>query len=1209
MAFERKRKRSGEFSAGSSPVRLTDAEGSDELMEMFRQRAVPEIQSIVDDVLLTNGGSSLESMGLELTPELPPPPNDDVGKILESTAMTSVNVCASNGEIQQSKELNEQMEETEASTSSAMSSSESSDYENSSSSSDAEGEAPDEAPPEEPPPGPRQSISIRIPVPVSVRSQMFASRLQQILSASVWIDDEEIPPEVAIEKAKKDARSGYLTGQTIESLRPRSDPQIRKSHQTVILEEMKGSAAGVAAVRKYKISSAKRISKAVLKYWELKRTEGDRHVKSEAVRLRKMAKFVAQEVFKKWKVIDSIVQAKRKAIYDEEQKRAGKRHLDSIIEKSTHILEAQQSIMAEQSQMDLFEEQSEASFMSQDHEVEDEKDMPLEELLKRYGYIDRPQNGIDTPADSASEASNLNDRSRGDEIDEGFDDQGSDVAYGVDSDDGVTEEYHGLGTALLSLGPLEPLESADDISYDLSGRETSAAPSDTTSLDTDDLETGRLELEELLHDSELEISDLLPPPEETYVDDYFASALEASDHETDDESEISSDDENDIAGSALVEKPVVETPEELMEEEDQRDLLSRMMRAIFRFRTIPTRRLLKSRSLPLRWGGMRTMKLLLRPKFHFSSNIPFENINMLDWIGSLTWSGKTIQTIALIAYLAVEKAVWGPHLIVVPTSVMLNWEVEFKKWCPGLKILTYYGNPNQRKEKRTGWSKPNAFHVCITSYQLVLADQVSFRRKPWIYLVLDEAHNIKNFRSQKWQVLLTFNSQRRLLLTGTPLQNNLMGVVVTAEFQEWFSRPVDKVLDESKASEVEKQMPKKYEHVLTCRLSTRQRYLYDDFMSRAKTKEALASGNYLSIINCLMQLRKVCNHPDLFEERPVPSSHAVLIDSHAGDHHWLTSSRDKLHMVDLGEGQSAIHLKDLPYLVPHRDFDRQVFTAAQSEYRLRSLIDPSARPGSVRAFKAAYDLRRASEVTVRWCRMQILNRFQLEMVRDVVDRFAFVTPKVVVKDAGALVEELEVEKAVGQVDDIYSGVKTKLSIAFPDKWLVRYDCGKLQKLDALLRRLLSGGHRALIFTQMTRMLDILERFLNVHGYLYVRLDGSTKIEQRQMLMERCGMNLTGADTVIFYDSDWNPAMDAQAQDRAHRIGQTRDVHITVSLANTRLRKNMLRKANQKRRLDSLIIQRVNSPLDFLRKRVDWKDWLDGMGIDVVPEEVVEETEC
>lgn len=122
--------------------------------------------------------------------------------------------------------------------------------------------------------------------------------------------------------------------------------------------------------------------------------------------------------------------------------------------------------------------------------------------------------------------------------------------------------------------------------------------------------------------------------------------------------------------------------------------------------------------------------------------------------------GKTIQTIALLAHLACEKENWGPHLIVVPTSVMLNWEMECKKWCPAFKILTYYGTQKERKTKRTGWTKPNAFHICITSYKLVIQDHQSFRRKKWKYLILDEAQNIKNFKSQRWQLLLNFQTQQ-----------------------------------------------------------------------------------------------------------------------------------------------------------------------------------------------------------------------------------------------------------------------------------------------------------------------------------------------------------------------------------------------------------------------------------------------------------------
>merc|ERR1719320_1186812 len=267
--------------------------------------------------------------------------------------------------------------------------------------------------------------------------------------------------------------------------------------------------------------------------------------------------------------------------------------------------------------------------------------------------------------------------------------------------------------------------------------------------------------------------------------------------------------------------------------------------------------------------------------------------------------GKTIQTIAFLAHLALEKSMWGPHLIVVPTSVMLNWEMEIKKWCPAFKVLVYYGSQKDRRLKRQGWTKQNAFHICITSYKLVIQDHSSFRRFKWQYFILDEAQHIKNFKSQRWQLLLNFTSVGRLLLTGTPLQNNLMELWSLMhflmphvfeshrDFKEWFSNPMSGMVEGNNEyndnlikrlhkvlrpfilrrlkNEVEKQLPKKYEHLVRCPLSKRQRFLYDDFMSRAKTKETLNSGNLLSVINVLMQLRKCCNHPNLFEPRPTLS--------------------------------------------------------------------------------------------------------------------------------------------------------------------------------------------------------------------------------------------------------------------------------------------------------------------------------------------------
>ncbi|CAM9701403.1 unnamed protein product, partial [Hapterophycus canaliculatus] len=179
------------------------------------------------------------------------------------------------------------------------------------------------------------------------------------------------------------------------------------------------------------------------------------------------------------------------------------------------------------------------------------------------------------------------------------------------------------------------------------------------------------------------------------------------------------------------------------------------------------------------------------------------------------------------------------------------------------------------------------------------------RRRQWYHLILDEAQNIKNFKSQRWQTLLTFNSQRRLLLTGTPLQNSLMELWSLMhflmphvfrsrkEFSYWFSQPLTHMVEGSRErnddlirrlhsvvrpfllrrlkKDVEKQLPGKYEHVVMCRLSRRQASLYEEFMARSSTRAALQGGNFMGMMNILMQLRKVCNHPDLFEARQIDS--------------------------------------------------------------------------------------------------------------------------------------------------------------------------------------------------------------------------------------------------------------------------------------------------------------------------------------------------
>ncbi|KAI5196833.1 hypothetical protein AUEXF2481DRAFT_40473 [Aureobasidium subglaciale EXF-2481] len=700
----------------------------------------------------------------------------------------------------------------------------------------------------------------------------------------------------------------------------------------------------------------------------------------------------------------------------------------------------------------------------------------------------------------------------------------------------------------------------------------------------------------------------------------------------------------------------------------------------------------------------------------------------LDWLAKLYANqtngilademglGKTIQTIALLAHLAEEHHIWGPHLIVVPTSVILNWEMEFKKFLPGFKVLSYYGSVEERAQKRKGWSNPDIWNVVITSYQLILKDLPAIRVPEWHYMILDEAHNIKNFNSQRYQAMIRLKTHARLLLTGTPLQNSIIelwslltfltagqdgqGMGDLEEFTEWFRRPVDEIFVDGKSklgneaqdivnklhhslrpyllrrlkSSVEKQLPGKYEHTVICRLSKRQRQLYDSFMALSDTKAKLTSGNMISVSQALMSLRKVCNHPDLFEERPIVTSYAmkkpytrqprsIAADFEITDLFLRRKmlNQDPHEVLDLNflslnltsrESRSRYHVRRSKQLRASRAMDqivrREVERLGIHTLDSSSFTSVIGQQNHMTAMDKLNRLRQCAFLTeqrtefapvfgtdlIERCTTYTSDRLRqapprdkalhsewyldsssliLDMVKSVdqrslsmntlIRKFACITPNAVAPDILPYMVPRNTIRGVQSISqspepDAFHESRVRLSIAFPDRRLLQYDCGKLQRLAELLRSLQTRGSRALIFTQMTSVLDILEQFLNIHGYRYLRLDGSTKIEHRQDMMERfnrdtridvfilssrsggVGLNLTGADTVIFYDLDWNPQMDKQCQDRAHRIGQTRDVHIYKFVSEHTIEVNILRKSNQKRLLDEVVIQEGEFTTDY-----------------------------
>ncbi|ALC46988.1 Etl1, partial [Drosophila busckii] len=487
--------------------------------------------------------------------------------------------------------------------------------------------------------------------------------------------------------------------------------------------------------------------------------------------------------------------------------------------------------------------------------------------------------------------------------------------------------------------------------------------------------------------------------------------------------------------------------------------------------------------------------------------------------------GKTVQSIAFLCHIAEHYGVWGPFLIISPASTLHNWQQEMERFVPDFNVVPYWGSPNERKILRQFWDQKHlhtreaSFHVVITSYQLVVSDYKYFNRIKWQYMVLDEAQAIKSAASQRWKLLLGFNCRNRLLLSGTPIQNSmaelwaLLHFIMPTlfdshdEFNEWFSKDIESHaenktgIDELQISrlhmilkpfmlrrikkDVENELSDKIEIMVYCPLTIRQKLLYralkqkiriEDLLhiiSGSGTAAAPADGsvdrNFTSnLMNLVMQFRKVCNHPELFERR---------------------------------DAKSPFSMRCAEFVLPRLVYDDGLLHSALPS-RQHLLYNRLPRNG--------------------WS-----------------------------------------------------------SIIVPDKETLITDAGKLFVLDTLLTRLKAEGHRVLIYSQMTKMIDLLEEYMWHRKHRYMRLDGSSKISARRdmvadfqsradifvfLLSTRAGglgINLTAADTVIFYDSDWNPTVDQQAMDRAHRLGQTKQVTVYRLICKGTIEERILERAREK----------------------------------------------
>ncbi|KAK7501203.1 hypothetical protein BaRGS_00007688 [Batillaria attramentaria] len=270
--------------------------------------------------------------------------------------------------------------------------------------------------------------------------------------------------------------------------------------------------------------------------------------------------------------------------------------------------------------------------------------------------------------------------------------------------------------------------------------------------------------------------------------------------------------------------------------------------------------------------------------------------------------GKTIQTIALITYLMEKKRVNGPYLIIVPLSTLSNWMYEFDKWAPSVVKIPYKGSPGVRRTL-SPQLKANRFNVLLTTYEYIIKDKAVLSKLRWKYMIIDEGHRMKNHHCKLTQILNTYyNAPNRLLLTGTPLQNKLPELWALlnfllpsifkscATFEQWFNAPFamtgEKVeLNQEETlliirrlhkvlrpfllrrlkKEVESQLPDKVEYVIKCDMSALQRLIYNHMQTKGvlltdgSEKDKKGKGGTKTLMNTIMQLRKICNHPFMFQ--------------------------------------------------------------------------------------------------------------------------------------------------------------------------------------------------------------------------------------------------------------------------------------------------------------------------------------------------------
>uniref|UniRef100_A0AAY4EHQ3 Proliferation-associated SNF2-like protein n=1 Tax=Denticeps clupeoides TaxID=299321 RepID=A0AAY4EHQ3_9TELE len=498
--------------------------------------------------------------------------------------------------------------------------------------------------------------------------------------------------------------------------------------------------------------------------------------------------------------------------------------------------------------------------------------------------------------------------------------------------------------------------------------------------------------------------------------------------------------------------------------------------------------------------------------------------------------GKTVQVIGHIAMM-LEKKVLGPYLVVGPLSTLPNWISEFKRFTPDVSVVLYHGNIMERHNLIKKLRKPRGpLQMCpvvVTSFEIAMRDRKKLQMFHWRFLIVDEGHRIKNMNCRLVRELKSLQTDNKLLLTGTPLQNNL------AELWSLLNFLLPDVFDDLKSFE--------------------SWFDINSFSSDAEN--IITSKREQEILHMLHQiltpflLRRLKSDVTL----EVPPKKEIVIYAP------LTPLQEALY--------KAIADRSIANMLG-QDKDSVDTVALSSTGRPRRRTRRTVDYSEVSAGTAS-DLEKC------------IDKLQKEMDLRSVNVLLPQDSQINLKLQNIL---MMLKRCCNHAYLIQYPLNPATGEFRIDEELVKAS-GKFLVLDRMLPELKKRGHKVLIFSQMTSLLDILMDYCYLRDYKYSRLDGKMKIAERDenirkfsedpeiflfLLSTRAGglgINLTAADTVIIYDSDWNPQADLQAQDRCHRIGQTKPVLVYRLITANTIDQNILERASAKRKLEKMVIHK------------------------------------